>query len=55
MGVRPRKFPMGMLAFMGQGYVTSICYHHNIGIIFDTIADAVFISGFVAGASHLHC
>jgi hypothetical protein len=56
MGVRPRKFPTGTLAFVGQGCATSIrqINHHNISIGSDTVANAVFISGFVAGASHLH-
>jgi hypothetical protein len=56
MGVRPRKFPTGTLAFVGQGYATSIRQidHHNIGIGSDTIAYAIFISGFIVGASHLH-
>ncbi len=56
MGVHPRKFPMGTLVFVGQGCVTDIHQidHHNIDIGSDTVADAIFISGFVAGASHLH-
>jgi hypothetical protein len=56
MGVRPGKFPTSTLAFVGHGCATSIHQidHHNIGIGSDTIADAVFISGFVTGASHLH-
>jgi len=57
MGVCPRKFPTGTLAFVGQGCTTGIRQidHHNIGIGSDTVTDAVFISTFVAGASHLHC
>ncbi len=56
MGVRPGKFPTGTLAFVGQGCATSIRQidHHNTDIRSDTITDAVFISGFIARASHLH-
>ncbi len=56
MGVRLGKFPTGKLVFVGQGCVTDICQinHHNIRIGSDTIVDAVFISGFTTGASHLH-
>jgi hypothetical protein len=50
MGVRPGKFPTGTLAFVGHGCVTNIrqINHHNIGIRSDTIAYAIFISGFAA-------
>ncbi len=43
MGVRPRKFPTGTLAFVGQGCMTDIrqINHHNIGIRSNTVADAV--------------
>jgi len=53
MGVHLGKFPMGTLAFVGQGCTTGIRQidHHNIGIGSDTIADVVFISSFTAGAS----
>jgi hypothetical protein len=56
MGVHPGKFPTGTLTFVGQGCTTDIRQidHHNIGIGSDTVADAVFISGFATGASHLH-
>ncbi|CAM6025664.1 unnamed protein product [Sphagnum balticum] len=56
MGVHLGKFPMGTLAFVGQGCAIGIrqINHHNINIRFDTVIDAVFISGFTVGASHLH-
>ncbi|CAM6014849.1 unnamed protein product [Sphagnum balticum] len=57
MGVCQGKFPTGMLALVGQGCTIGIRQidHHNIGIGSDTVVDAVFIFGFVTGASHLHC
>jgi hypothetical protein len=46
MGVRPRKFPTGMLTFVGQGCATGIYQinHHNIDIGSNTVVDAIFVA-----------